>query len=106
MRRVALTVRAEAMEPVLDHLLPRIPHGVHPTEVDDGVELAVYGRDLPPLAELEALAGDALVRSDEQEAPTTRSSGAGGSSAVGRSPGASWCGRRIRRPGGAGSPSW
>jgi ribosomal protein L11 methyltransferase len=67
-RRIALTVRAEALEPVLDRLLPLLPQGVHPTDVDDGVELAVFGGDVPR-AELEALAGDALLRSDEQEAP-------------------------------------
>jgi ribosomal protein L11 methyltransferase len=67
-RRIALTVRAEALEPVLDRLLPLLPQGVHPTDVDDGVELAVFGSDVPR-AELEALAGDALLRSDEQEAP-------------------------------------
>jgi ribosomal protein L11 methyltransferase len=67
-RRIALTVRAEALEPVLDRLLPLLPQGVHPTDVDDGVELAVFGSDVPR-AELEALAGDALLRSGEQEAP-------------------------------------
>jgi ribosomal protein L11 methyltransferase len=69
MKRIALTVRAEAVEAVLDALLPQLPQGVHPAEVADGVELAIYGADLPPRAELEALAGDALVGSDEADAP-------------------------------------
>jgi ribosomal protein L11 methyltransferase len=68
MKRIALTVRAEAVEGVLDQLLPRLPQGVHPAEVADGVELAVFGDDVPR-AELEALAGDALLSSDEQDAP-------------------------------------
>jgi ribosomal protein L11 methyltransferase len=67
-KRVALTVRAEALEDVLDRLLPLLPQGVHPTDVDDGVELAVYGADIRR-DQLETLAGDALLRGDEQEAP-------------------------------------
>ena len=69
MLRIALTVRPEAVEEVLDGLLPLLPQGVHPTEVGDGVELAMYGHDLPARAELEALAGAALVAFAEQEAP-------------------------------------
>jgi ribosomal protein L11 methyltransferase len=72
MQRIALTVRAEAVEGVLDALLPLLPQGVHPTELADGVELAMYGDDLPPRGELEALAGEALVAFDEQEAPGDR----------------------------------
>jgi len=69
MKRIALTVRAEAVEAVLDELLPLLPQGVHPAEVPDGVELAIYGADLPPRAELEALAGDALLAATEDESP-------------------------------------
>ncbi|HEX5622387.1 MAG TPA: 50S ribosomal protein L11 methyltransferase [Solirubrobacteraceae bacterium] len=69
MKRIALTVRAEAVEAVLDGLLPLLPQGVHPAEVADGVELAVYGSDLPERAELEALAGDALIAFAEDDAP-------------------------------------
>jgi ribosomal protein L11 methyltransferase len=69
MKRIALTVRPEAVEAVLDELLPLLPQGVHPAEVAGGVELAVYGDDLPPRAELEALAGDALVAVAEDDAP-------------------------------------
>jgi len=54
---------------VLDGLMPLLPAGVHPAEVAEGVELAMYGADLPSRAELEALAGDALVGFDEQDAP-------------------------------------
>jgi ribosomal protein L11 methyltransferase len=69
MRRIALTVRPDAVEDVLDRLLPLVPRGVHPAEVGEGVELAMYGDDLPARAELEALAGAALLGFDEQEAP-------------------------------------
>ena len=68
MRRIALTVRADAVEDVLDRLLPLLPQGVHPADVDDGVELAIYGGDVPS-DRLEALAGDALRAIDEQDAP-------------------------------------
>jgi ribosomal protein L11 methyltransferase len=69
MRRIALTVRPEAVEGVLDELLPLVPQGVHPAEVEEGVELAIYGADLPPRAALEALAGDALLAATEEDAP-------------------------------------
>jgi ribosomal protein L11 methyltransferase len=69
MKRIALTVRAEAVEAVLDELLPLLPGGVHPAEVADGVELAIYGSDLPERGELEALAGDALLAVAEADAP-------------------------------------
>jgi ribosomal protein L11 methyltransferase len=69
MKRIALTVRAEAVEEVLDELLPLLPQGVHPAEAADGVELAVYGDDLPALAELKAAAGDALLSAAEADAP-------------------------------------
>ena len=35
-RRIALTVRDDAVEDVLDVLLPLLPQGVHPTPVGDG----------------------------------------------------------------------
>jgi ribosomal protein L11 methyltransferase len=66
MRRIALTVRADAVEDVLDQLLPLLPQGVHPTDVEDGVELAIYGADLDH-ERLERLPG--VVAVDEQEAP-------------------------------------
>jgi ribosomal protein L11 methyltransferase len=70
MQRISLRVRADAVEDVLDRLLPLLPAGVHPAEAGEGaVELAAYGAALPPLAELEALAAGALLGSDEQEAP-------------------------------------
>jgi ribosomal protein L11 methyltransferase len=72
MLRVAVTVRADAVEEVLDGLLPLLPQGVHPSEVVDGaVELAVYGtrEALPARAAVERLAGDALLHYDEQDAP-------------------------------------
>jgi ribosomal protein L11 methyltransferase len=69
MQRIAVTVRAEALEEVLDELMLVLPDGVHPTELGDAVELAAYGAALPPLAELEALAGDALLGSDVRDVP-------------------------------------
>jgi ribosomal protein L11 methyltransferase len=69
MRHVALTIRADDLEAVLDRLLPIVPQGVHPHEVvDDHVGLDVYG-DAPGRAELEAAAGDALLDVEELEAP-------------------------------------
>jgi ribosomal protein L11 methyltransferase len=69
MRQVALTVRADALEAVLDTLLPLLPQGVHETPAAaDAVELTVYG-PAPPLAELEAALGDELLGATEGEAP-------------------------------------
>jgi ribosomal protein L11 methyltransferase len=69
MRQVALTVRADALEAVLDRLLPLLPQGVHETPAAaGGVRLAAYGPG-PPLAALEAAAGDALLGAEEGEAP-------------------------------------
>jgi ribosomal protein L11 methyltransferase len=69
MRQVALTVRADALEAVLDALLPLLPQGVHEAPVAaDAVELAVYGPG-PPLAELQAAVGDALLGAAEGDAP-------------------------------------
>jgi ribosomal protein L11 methyltransferase len=73
MRRTALTVRDEAVEDVLDVLLPQLPQGVHPTPLGDGAtELAVYGDDLPADAELARAAGDALIAIASEEAPGDR----------------------------------
>src|SRR5215217_7419483 len=69
MLQVVLTVRAEALEAVLDRLLPLLVQGVHEAPAPGGaVELAAYGPG-PPLAELEAAAGDALLGAVEGEAP-------------------------------------
>src|SRR5688572_25116670 len=69
MRQVALTVRADALEAVLDRLLPLLPQGVHEAPApDEAVRLAAYGPG-PPLAALEAAAGDALLGAEEGEAP-------------------------------------
>jgi ribosomal protein L11 methyltransferase len=69
MRQVSLTVRPEALEEVLDRLLPILPQGVHESPPDDdGIELVAYGPG-PSLAELEAATGDALLGSTEGEAP-------------------------------------
>ena len=66
-RRVALTLRADAVEDVLDALMPLLPQGVYQRELDDGrAEVAFYG-DTPDGAELDVLAGDALLARDEEE---------------------------------------
>src|SRR3954468_4273371 len=73
MRRTALTVHDDAVEGVLDALLPRLPQGVHPTAAGDGTtELAMYGHLLPGEEELRALAGDAFVAVASEEAPEDR----------------------------------
>jgi ribosomal protein L11 methyltransferase len=75
MRRIALTVRDDAVEDVLDVLLPLLPQGVHPAPAADGtVELAVYGpaERLPGEAALRAAAGDALVALTAEDAPADR----------------------------------
>lgn len=69
MRHVALTIRADELDAVLDRLLPIVPQGVHPQPAaDDRIGLDVYG-DVPGRAELEAAAGDALLGVEELEAP-------------------------------------
>ena len=68
-RRVAFTVRATALDEVLDVLLPLLPQGVHRAAAPAGaLELAVYG-DMPPLEELAAAIGPALLSVAEDEAP-------------------------------------
>ena len=67
MRRVVLTLRADAVEDVLDELLPLLPQGVYEHALDGGrAELAFYG-DTPDGAALDALAGDALLAREEEE---------------------------------------
>jgi ribosomal protein L11 methyltransferase len=75
MRRIALTVRDDAVEDVLDVLLPLLPQGVHPTPADDGtVELAFYGpaETLPGVEALRLAAGNALVAITAEDAPADR----------------------------------
>jgi ribosomal protein L11 methyltransferase len=71
-RRVALTLRADAVEAVLDGLMPLLPQGVYERDVGEGrVEVAFYGV-APGGAELDALAGAALVARREEEVPDSR----------------------------------
>jgi ribosomal protein L11 methyltransferase len=66
-RRVALTLRADAVEDVLDVLLPLLPQGVYERALEDGrAEVAFYG-DTPDGPALDALAGPALLARDEEE---------------------------------------
>jgi ribosomal protein L11 methyltransferase len=69
MRHVALTIRADDLEDVLDRLLPIVPQGVHHHPPDEGrVELGVYG-DAPGRGELEAAAGGSLLAVEVLDAP-------------------------------------
>lgn len=69
MRRVALTLRPEAVEDVLDALMPLLPQGVYERALDGGrAEVAFYG-DVPAGEELDALAGDALLARHEEDVP-------------------------------------
>jgi ribosomal protein L11 methyltransferase len=72
MRRLVLTIPADALETVLDGLLPLVPQGVHwDRGTGDTLELAVYGpaAELPSREALEAAAGAGLLSSAEEEAP-------------------------------------
>ena len=104
MRRIALTVRADAVEDVLDRLLPLLPQGVHPADVDDGVELAIFGGDVPR-DRLETLAGEALLAVDEQDAPDDPRERRRRFGRTGRSGGGSSSARRRRRRAPACCPS-
>jgi ribosomal protein L11 methyltransferase len=92
MRRVVLRVREEAVEDVLDDLLPRLPDGVHERAASRGsVELVAHAltTPLPSLDELEALAGRAPVAVEEDEVPhdwreRRRLEGTGGVEVAGR----------------------
>jgi ribosomal protein L11 methyltransferase len=67
---MAMIVRADAVEDVLDELVPLLPAGVHERDLDsERVELAFYVRrdDRPPRDDLEAAAGDALLEWAEEE---------------------------------------
>ena len=57
MRRVALTLRADAVEAVLDDLMPLLPQGVYERAIDpERTEVAFFGDGLPSAAELDAIA--------------------------------------------------
>jgi ribosomal protein L11 methyltransferase len=69
MRRLVLTIRAEAFDDVLDVVLPLIPQGVHRSAGPGGtLRLAVYG-STPPVEQLQRAIGEALIASAEDEAP-------------------------------------
>jgi ribosomal protein L11 methyltransferase len=72
MLRVAIRVREDALEAVMDELMPRLPQGVHERDLGGGeAEIAFYGAagELPERAALEAAVGDALLEWGEQEVP-------------------------------------
>jgi ribosomal protein L11 methyltransferase len=72
MRRIALRVEADAVESVLDRLLPQLFDGVHVGPPRDGhVELVAYelSRPLPDARVLRELAGPSLVGLQAGEAP-------------------------------------
>jgi ribosomal protein L11 methyltransferase len=72
-RRVVLRVREDAVEDVLDALLPRLPDGVHPraAATPGAVELLAHALSgpLPAREELVALAGAGLLALDECDVP-------------------------------------
>jgi ribosomal protein L11 methyltransferase len=68
-RRVALTLAREQVEPALDVLMPRLPGGVYERPLDDErteVVFYVHARDAPDRSELEALP---LLGLAEEEVP-------------------------------------
>ncbi len=72
MRRVALTLRADSVEDVLDVLMPLLPEGVYERELDGGrAEVAFYGDGLTD-GQLEALVGHALLDRGDEEVPDSR----------------------------------
>ena len=73
MRRVALTLRADAVEDVLDRLMPLLPQGLYERALDaERTEVSFFGDRLAPAAELDALAGDALLGHEEEEVADSR----------------------------------
>ena len=92
MRRVVLRVREDAVEDVLDALLPLLADGVHERPAPAGaVELVAHALTgpLPPREELVAMIGDALISLDERDVPEDwrerrRLDGAGGFAIAGR----------------------
>src|SRR5215212_4666418 len=66
-RRVVLTLRADAVEDLLDELLPLLPQGVYERALDDGRAEVVFYGDTPDGPALDALAGSALLARDEEE---------------------------------------
>jgi ribosomal protein L11 methyltransferase len=72
-RRVALTLRTDAVEDVLDLLMPLLPQGVYERALDaERTEVAFYGDALPPGDELDAMSGRALLARDEEEVADDR----------------------------------
>jgi ribosomal protein L11 methyltransferase len=72
MRRIAMRVRTEALEDVMDEIVPLVPQGVHERELGDGAsEVAFYGAagTLPDRAALEGAVGAALLDWTEEEVP-------------------------------------
>jgi ribosomal protein L11 methyltransferase len=57
MREIVIRVRADAVEGVLDRLLPLVPGGVREVPEGDEVTLLIRGEDLPSRRELERAAG-------------------------------------------------
>jgi ribosomal protein L11 methyltransferase len=63
MRRIDMRVRAADLDIAYDRLLPRLRGGLHPLTQGDEVVLVALGEraELPPPAQLAALAGDVLL---------------------------------------------
>jgi ribosomal protein L11 methyltransferase len=72
MLRVAIRVREDALEDVMDEIVPLLPQGVHERDLGGGeAEIAFFGaRDaLPERAALEAAVGSALLDWSEEDVP-------------------------------------
>jgi ribosomal protein L11 methyltransferase len=69
MREISLRVPADAVEDVLDDLLPLVPNGVRELADGDQVELCLRGRDLPERAAVLRAAGPWLLALQEREVP-------------------------------------
>lgn len=69
MREVTLRVPAASVEAAMDRLLPVAPYGILERPEGDEVELRIRGaqHELPSVAELSAMVGDALHDVDEGE---------------------------------------
>jgi ribosomal protein L11 methyltransferase len=72
MRRVALRIREDALEDVMDEIVPLLPQGVHERGLGGGeAEIAFYGAPgtLPERSQVEVAVGAALLDWSEDEVP-------------------------------------
>jgi len=69
--RLGIRVRADRADVALAQLLPLLPAGAEEREVEGAVEFSLYAPagELPRLADLRALAGDALIEVVSEPVP-------------------------------------